>query len=114
MAFPALFRKKFSTALAKPEKPSLKQSIDRVHQITGDQIRNGLAMPNAGTGKPIRELKGAAKTNAQLANIGGGSKANGGGGMAAGVDRIFRHGQADGAKTILENSNTSNTKRLKK
>ena len=48
------------------------------------KIREGLLKPDSGTGTPIKDLSGGSKENAQLSNIGGGSKANGGGGMMRG------------------------------
>ena len=48
------------------------------------KIREGLLKPNSGTGTPIKDLYGGSKENVQLSNIGGGSKANGGGGMVHG------------------------------
>ena len=111
MALLELFRKKSKTALAKPDISPLEQSIERVYQSTKTQISQGLSNPNSGTGRPIEELKGAAKFNAMLSNICGGSKANGGGGMAEGLERIFKHGQANGARTILVDSNRRKLKK---
>ena len=52
---------------------------------TNQKIQDGLAKETAGTGRPIAELKGMPKTLAQISNIGGGSKANGGGGVEEGI-----------------------------
>lgn len=52
---------------------------------TDKKITDGLAKETAGTGMPINKLKGNAKTMAKLANVGGGSKANGGGGIEEGI-----------------------------
>lgn len=80
------------------------QVMNLEYQRTGKQIQEGLAKKTAGTGKPIKELKGAAKRSAQMANIGGGSKATGGGGMDKGFDIIVRNRQAYTGKKVLEYS----------
>ena len=52
---------------------------------TNKKIQDGLEKETAGTGMPINKLKGNAKIIAQITNIGGGSKVNGGGGFEEGI-----------------------------
>lgn len=59
-----------------------------VLQETEDKIKRGLSMQTASTGTPIVNLRGGAKFMAQLSNIGGGSKATGGGGIKDGFATI--------------------------
>lgn len=98
------FKKKSSTALVRPPQPSLQQVVDKVYQQTRKEIVEGLSKPTASTGKPMDELHGAAKRVAQMSNIGGGSKASGGGGIDKGVDTLTKHAQARTAKTMLDNA----------
>lgn len=44
--------------------------------------------PNASTGTPISDLNGIAKSLAMISNLGGGSKAVGGGGVEEGIRNI--------------------------
>ena len=44
--------------------------------------------PNASTGTPISDLNGIAKSLAMISNLGGGSKAIGGGGVEEGIRNI--------------------------
>lgn len=90
------------------KEPTIQQVVDQVYQQTGKQIADGLSNPTASTGKPIAELHGAAKKQAQLSNIGGGSKAIGGGGTDKGLEIVTRHAQAQTAKTMLEKASKKN------
>lgn len=102
MKLPSFWKKSPTRALTGSVSPSIDQSIGQLVEITKSKIERGLSNPVAGTGKPIEELHGAAKWNAQIANIGGGSKANGGGGMTEGMETIFMHGQALGLKKGID------------
>ena len=62
-------------------------------------IIEGLAKPTASTGKTMEEIHGGAKFMAQMSNIGGGSKATGGGGVQSGFNIITNNQKA---KTVLE------------
>ena len=75
--------------------PAINSSAERIRNDIGNQIREGTSRPFAGTGKPIEALYGAARMNAVVANIGGGSKATGGGGMVQGMDLLLKYTQAD-------------------
>lgn len=79
-------------------------SPQTAHQI---QIRNalyqtrreidaGIAKPLAGTGTPIAELKGMARTLAIKANVGGGSVATGGKGVRGCDELLDRYSQLMG------------------
>lgn len=57
-------------------------------QIISAQIRQGRLNPFASTGYPMSRLYGAAKFNATLSNIGGGSTQTGGGGMRKGLEYL--------------------------
>lgn len=63
---------------------------------TKTRIRSGIlnwaTTRDAGTGTPIAELHGAARDNAVMAAIGGGPKALGGGGRAAGEKTLSQEG----------------------
>lgn len=97
-----IFKKKPTTAVTRPQKPTFEQAVNQVYQQTGKQIVDGLNRSTASTGKPIDELHGAAKKIAQMSNIGGGSKATGGGGLDKGLDTITKHAQAGTAKAMID------------
>ena len=98
-----IFKKKSSTAIIHSQ-PSADQVVNQVYQQTGKQIMEGLSRPTASTGKPMEELHGAAKRIAQMSNIGGGSKATGGGGIDKGLDTLTKYAQAKTAKTMMDKS----------
>ena len=104
MSFLNFFSKKTTTALTRSQRPSVKQSVDQVYKQAGKQIVDGLNKPTASTGRSMDELHGAAKTIAQMSNIGGGSKATGGKGIAGGLDAMTKYTQAKTAKMMLENN----------
>lgn len=97
-----IFKKKPSTAISRPQQPSVEQVVNQVYRQTGHKIAEGLNKPTASTGKPIDELHGAAKRIAQMSNIGGGSKATGGGGIDKGLDTVTKHAQAKTAKAMID------------
>lgn len=97
-----VFKKKQTTEISRPQKTSFEQVVDQVYQQTGKQIVDCLNKPTASTGKPIEELHGAAKRIAQMSNIGGGSKATGGGGLDRGLDTVTKHAQARTAKAMID------------
>ena len=76
--------KKPSTAISRVPQSSLQQAADKVYQQPGQEIVKGISESTASTGKPMNELYGAEKRIAQMSNIGGGSKASGGGGIDKG------------------------------
>ena len=108
MGFLDLFRNKPNTQLSKPQPPTLEQVADRIIAEKGNQIRQGLSKPTASTGTPIDALHGMAKTLAQTANIGGGSKASGGGGVEAGVDALTKFNRADAVKKTINQQKSPN------
>lgn len=63
-------------------------SIEELVEYTDRKIQKGLDEPTASTGTPMTNLSGGAKFMAQLSNIGGGSKATGGGGIRDGFNTI--------------------------
>lgn len=97
-------KKRSTTSLSRPKQPNVEQVVDQVYRQTGKQILTGLNRPTASTGKPIAELSGAAKRIAQISNIGGGSKATGGGGIDKGLDTVTKHAQARTAKAMIESN----------
>lgn len=64
---------------------------------TSLQIHAGMGNPLSGTGTPISSLSGGARFTSILSNIGGGSKASGGGGMEAGMRLLDQHSRISGA-----------------
>ena len=93
-----IFRKKSNTAITRPQQSSI---IDKIYQQTRKEIVEGLSRPTASTGKPMDKLYGAAKRIAQMSNIGGGSKASGGGGIDKGLDTLTKYAQARTAKAMM-------------
>lgn len=90
--------------------------IKEIEKETSKKIKNGLSKPTASTGTPISKLSGGAKFMTLLSNIGGGSKATGGKGIADGFNTIM---QNQNAKTILytisqPNLTTNKTKKIRK
>ena len=63
---------------------SLQKQAEQVVKAAGQKIKAGLEKPTASTGTLMQSLSGGPLFNATLSNIGGGSKASGGGGMQAG------------------------------
>lgn len=79
--------------------------MEDVAKQTGDKIKKGLENPTASTGTPIDSLSGGAKFMAQLSNIGGGSKATGGGGIQDGFNTVNTNTKV---KTVLEMLDSEN------
>ena len=73
------------------------ETLKKIEKQTSEKIQKGLKKPTASTGKSMNDLKGGAKF--QLSNIGGGSKATGGKGIADGFNTIVQNQKA---KTILQ------------
>lgn len=61
---------------------------------------DGLNRPTASTGTPREELHGGAKKTVQMSNIGGGSKATGGGGVDEGMKAMLQYTQANTVKKM--------------
>lgn len=74
------------------------KKIKEVKENAERQIIDGINNPLSSTGMPINKLFGVANTTALLANIGGGAKRIGGGGMQSGINNIR---QCDMTKNIL-------------
>ncbi|WP_044973451.1 hypothetical protein [Ruminococcus sp. HUN007] len=85
-----------STDSSKSVVPNKETDVTQIVVITYQKIKDGLANPTASTGTAIAELTGMAKTLAQLANIGRGSKATGGGGVEEGIETIMDLAKAQG------------------
>ena len=83
----------------------------------GKKIKDGLSKPTASNGTPMNELSGAAKITASLANIGGGSKEIGGGGMQDGVKALGDYQEVKGRideQTKVKKNNIALTNKTKK
>lgn len=85
--------------------------VKRLNKLES-MIISGLENPLSGTGTPIANLSGGAKENAQRANIGGGSKANGGGGMMQGTKNLMEAAYVKGK--IDERYREDDIKKIKK
>ena len=68
---------------------SLERAADSILNQRGKQIVDGLNRTTASTGTPMDKLHGGAKRMAQMSNIGGGSKATGGGGVDEGMKQCY-------------------------
>lgn len=66
-------------------------ALKKIEKQTSEKIQKGLKKPTASTGKSMNDLKGGAKFMDQLSNIGGGSKATGGKGIADGFNTIVQN-----------------------
>lgn len=86
MEFLSLFqRKQKNTQAVSKSNASLERAADSILNQRGKQIVDGLNRTTASTGTPMDKLHGGAKRMAQMSNIGGGSKATGGGGVDEGM-----------------------------
>lgn len=83
------------------------ETLKKMEKQTSEKIQKGLKKSTASTGKSMNDLKGGAKFMAQLSNIGGGSKATGGKGIADGFNTIVQNQKA---KTILQTISQKNLK----
>ncbi len=106
-----LLKRKETKALARQKTLTLEQAANQMLHRTETQIREGLSKPTAGTGTQMDKLRGMAKTVAQIANIGGGSKASGGGGVSKGIEILSQYNRADAVKKTIEHESR---RRLKK
>lgn len=79
--------------------------VKKIEEQTNKKIKEGLENPKASTGTLISELSGGAKFMAQLSNIGDGSIATGGNGIAGGFNTIMQNQQAKAALITAEQLN---------
>ena len=90
MEFLSLFqRKQKNTQAISKSNASLERAADSILNQRGKQIVDGLNRTTASTGTPMDKLHGGAKRMAQMSNIGGGSKATGGGGVDEGMKAML-------------------------
>ncbi len=80
---------------------SLERTVDNILNQRGKQIVDGLNKTTASTGTPMDKLHGGAKRMAQMSNIGGGSKATGGGGVDEGMKAMLQYTQANTVKKMV-------------
>ena len=80
---------------------SLERTADNILNQRGKQIVDGLNKTTASTGTPMDKLHGGAKRMAQMSNIGGGSKATGGGGVDEGMKARLQDTQANNVKKMV-------------
>lgn len=83
---------------------SLGRAADSILNQRGKQIVDGLNKTTASTGTPMDKLHGGAKRMAQMSNIGGGSKATGGGGVDEGMKAMLQYTQANTVKKMVSQS----------
>lgn len=98
-------KKSKSTKIIAPYMVALKKNADIITRKRGNQIQEGLERSTASTGTLMRQLHGGAKKMAQLSNIGGGSKATGGGGVDEGLRAIEQYAKADAVKKAINPKN---------
>lgn len=105
MGFLSLFRRKQkNTQAISNSNVSLEKVVDSILNQSEKQIMDGLNRTTASTGIPMEKLHGGAKRMAQMSNIGGGSKATGGGGVDEGMKVILQNTQATTAKKMIAQS----------
>lgn len=105
MGFLSLFQgKQKNTQAVSKSNASLESVADSILNQRGQQIVDGLTRTTASTGTPMDELHGGAKTMAQMSNIGGGSKATGGGGVAEGLKAVLQYTRANTVKKMASQS----------
>lgn len=103
MGFLSLFqRKQKNTQAVSKSNASLERVADSIQR--GKQIVDGLNRTTASTGTPMDKLHGGAKRMAQMSNIGGGSKATGGGGVDEGMKAMLQYTQANTVKKMTSQS----------
>ena len=83
----------------------LVEAADTIIKQNTAKIQHGLNNLTASTGTPMNKLHGNAKRLAQMANVGGGSKATGGGGLEACYEITIQLERADAIKKAIS-SNT--------
>ena len=105
MGFLSLFqRKQKNTQVVPKSNTSLERAADSILSQRGKQIVDGLNKTTASTGTPMDKLHGGAKRMAQMSNIGGGSKATGGGGVDEGMKAMLQYTQANTVKKMVSQS----------
>ena len=105
MGFLSLFQKKpNNTQVISNRNDSLERAADSILNQRGKQIIDGLNKTTASTGTPIDKLHGGAKIMTQMSNIGGGSKAAGGGGVDEGMKAMLQYTQANTVKKMVSQS----------
>ena len=105
MGFLSLFqRKQKNTQVVPKSNTSLERAADSILNQRGKQIVDGLNKTTASTGTPMDKLHGGAKRMAQMSNIGGGSKATGGGGVDEGMKAMLQYTQANTVKKMVSQS----------
>lgn len=103
MGFLSLFQKpQKNTRISSNSNIPVEKTADSIIKQRGNQIKNGLNKTTASTGTPMEQLHGGAKRMAQLSNIGGGSKATGGGGVDEGMNAMMQYAQASTVKKLLK------------
>lgn len=109
MGFLSLFqRKQKNTQVVSKSNVSLERVADILNQRE-KQIVDGLNKTTASTGTPMDKLHGGAKRVAQMSNIGGGSKATGGGGVDEGMKAMLQYTQASTVKKVVSQSDKGKT-----
>ena len=105
MKFLSLFKEKNkNTQVMSRNETSLEMVADNILSQRGKQIEDGLSKTTASTGTPMENLHGGAKKMAQMSNIGGGSKATGGGGVDEGMKAMLQYTQANTVKKMVSQS----------
>jgi len=94
-------RKQKNTQAISRSNASLERTADNILNQRGKQIVDGLNKTTASTGTPMDKLHGGAKRMAQMSNIGGGSKATGGGGVDEGMKAMLQYTQANTVKKMV-------------
>lgn len=89
-------------------RPLLKKELDETER----KIQEGLSKKTASTGANIDDLHGGAKFMSQLSNIGGGSKATGGGGVEDGFNTVNKNTAIKARLEFLEKSEKKKRKAL--
>lgn len=102
MGFLSLFQKKSkNTKMISKKNSSLENVADSILEVREKQIQDGLNKTTASTGTPMERLYGGARKMAQMSNIGGGSKATGGGGVDEGMKAMLQYTQANTVKEMI-------------
>lgn len=105
MGFLSLFQKpQKNTKVISNTNNSMEKTANSILTQRGNQILNGLNKTTASTGTPMEKLHGGAKRMAQLSNIGGGSKATGGGGINEGMNAMMQYTQAITVKNLIKHN----------
>ena len=94
-------RKQKNTQAISRSNASLERTADNILNQRGKQIVDRLNKTTASTGTPMDKLHGGAKRMAQMSNIGGGSKATGGGGVDEGMKAMLQYTQANTVKKMV-------------